>query len=248
MAKKFSLNRSQRAKLSYEIRKFNETMNKIHGNSPLNFEYNKVAPYLGNKREYTQFINRLQRLQKPSQQRIHETSKGIQYTQWEKQELSRMNKKANKMRGKARERAKEEAALGYRRVEDKNFYDDRKYNLNNLFSHKELNWWIHFEFREGTSKVRQVRDERYLDNMITALDKWPQIKPIRELKKFLKEQDPSTVALLALDQRFNLSIQEAYEAKLAATYSDDTTLVSSAESLLDHWKSAVSMYDKYGRL
>lgn len=248
MSKKFALNRSQRAKLAYEIKRFNATMERLGVSSPVTFEYKRVAPYFGNKREYTQFVHRLQRLQKPSQQKILTNKQGVQYLKWEQVELQRMNKKANLQRKKSQERFIQEESLGFKSAQEREYYEPRKYGFDRLQGRKFIRDWFWFEFREGQSNTLNVRDERYKSNVIASLRKWPQVKEIKDLINFINNQDSRMIALISLDERYGVSIGENYEHLISMSYSDNDNIKDNAGALLNRWQNAVWAYEKYGKV
>lgn len=247
MGKRFSLNRSQRAKLAYEIKRFNATMNSLGVSDPVYFDYAKVAPYLSNKREFTQFVKRLQRLQQSSYQTITRNEAGQQIVAWEKRELQRLNRKANLQRKKSMERFLIEQDLGFSMMEDKTYYSPHAYDLSNLDDRGYIKNFLWFEFREGARNVLAVKDERYKDNYLKSLDKWPRTPQTKALKELLRKLDARTLALIALDERYNLSIQENYENLLSTAYEDPREeLQGRDETLLNRWRYAIGTAEKYG--
>ena len=243
---RFSLNRSQRAKLAYEIGRFNKTMEGLGIPDPLLLDYKKIAPYIGNSRELNQLVKRLQRLQKSNNQKVYTNENGVQYTAWEKTELKRLTKKANRERLNILRRIRAEYERGYHTREDIEFYRPREYNIDTLLKSQGLHRIIWFELREGLGRTAEVRDRRYVRNLIHSLHSFPRSETREKLQMLLETTDTRTVALISLDDRYGLSIRGNYEGLLGSTYSD-TSEMDAIERLFDKWCYAIGAYNKYGR-
>lgn len=242
----FSLNRSQRAKLAYEIGRFNKTMEGLGIPDPLLLDYKKIAPYIGNSREFNQLVKRLQRLQKSRNQRVYTNENGVQYTAWEKTELKRLTKKANRERLNIIQRIRAEYEQGYHTREDIEFYRPRGYNIDTVLKSRGLHRIIWFELREGLSRNMEERDRRYVKNLIKSLDSFPKSEAREKLKRLLTNTDQRKVAIISLDDRYGLSIRGNYERLMSSTYGDGSE-TDAIERLLDRWNYAIGAFDKYGR-
>lgn len=213
---------------------------------PLSLNYKKIAPYIGSSREFNQLVKRLQRLQKSSNQRVYTNENGVQYTGWEKTELKRLTKKANRIRLKTLERIRSEYEAGYHTREDIEFYRPREYDINNVLKSRGLHRIIWFELREGLGRTAEERDRRYVLNLIHSLDSFPRSGTREKLQMLLEATDIRTVALISLDDRYGLSIRGNYEALFGGTYSDISE-TDAIERLFDKWRYAIGAYNKYGR-
>lgn len=213
---------------------------------PLLLNYKKIAPYIGNSREFNQLVKRLQRLQKSSNQRVYTNENGVQYTAWEKAELKRLTKKANRERLNILRRIRAEYEQGYHTREDIEFYRPREYNIDTLLKSRGLHRIIWFELREGLSNNMEERDRRYVRNLINSLNSFPKSEAREKLKQLLTNIDQRKVAIISLDDRYGLSIRGNYEALLGATYGD-TSETEAIERLFDKWEYAIGAFEKYGR-
>lgn len=243
---RFTLNRSQRAKLAYEIGRFNKTMEGLGIPDPLSLNYKKIAPYIGNSREFNQLVKRLQRLQKSRNQRVYTNENGVQYTAWEKTELKRLTKKSNRNRLKILEQIHSEYEAGYHTREDIEFYRPREYNIDTVLKSRGLHRIIWFELREGLSRNMKERDSRYVRNLIESLNSFPKSETREKLKRLLENTDQRKVTIISLDDRYGLSIRGNYEALLGATYGDISE-TEAIERLFDKWEYAIGVFEKYGR-
>lgn len=100
--------RSDYAKLSYAVRKFNKTIMKLEGMDknvlPPEFDYKELKDTIYSRRELNRVLKSLRRFSKESQQRIVELPTGAEITQWELSELKKAQKRAiSKIESKARE-------------------------------------------------------------------------------------------------------------------------------------------------
>lgn len=90
--------RSDYLKLSYAVRKFNQTiteLEKLDKNVlPEEFQYTELRDNIYSRRELNRIIKALRRFSKPSQQRLVQTSSGEVLTQWEYSELKKAQKRA----------------------------------------------------------------------------------------------------------------------------------------------------------
>lgn len=99
--------RSDYAKLSYAVRKFNKTIKKLEGMDknvlPPEFDYKELKDTIYSRRELNRVLKSLRRFNKESQQRIVELSTGEEITQWELSELKKAQKRAiSEIESKAR--------------------------------------------------------------------------------------------------------------------------------------------------
>lgn len=90
--------RSDYARLSYAVRKFNKTVSKLEkleGNvAPEEFDYTEVKNAIYSRRELNRVIKSLKRIGRESQQKVVSLSNGEQITQWEYSELKKAQKRA----------------------------------------------------------------------------------------------------------------------------------------------------------
>lgn len=90
--------RSDYARLSYAVRKFNKVVNeleKLEGNvAPEEFDYSEVRNAIYSRKELNRVIKSLKRISRESQQRIRTLPSGEQVTQWELSELKKAQKRA----------------------------------------------------------------------------------------------------------------------------------------------------------
>lgn len=101
-------NRSDYAKLSYAVRKFNKTVSELEGMNqnvlPPEFNYKELRDSIYSRRELNRTIKALRRFSKESQQRVVTTGSGEKLTQWEYSELKKAQKRAiNTITDKARD-------------------------------------------------------------------------------------------------------------------------------------------------
>lgn len=213
---------------------------------PLSLNYKRIAPYIGTSREFNQLVKRLQRLQKSNNQRLYTNENGVQYTAWEKTELKRLVKKANRNRLNIIQRIRAEYEQGYHTREDIEFYRQREYNIDTVLKSRGLHRIIWFELREGLSRNMEERDRRYVRNLIESLNSFPKSEAREKLKRLLSNTYQRKVAIISLDDRYGLSIRGNYEALLGATYGNSSE-TEAIERLFDKWKYAIGAFDKYGR-
>lgn len=90
--------RSDYLKLSYAVRKFNQTISELEKLDknvlPEEFEYTKLRDNIYSRRELNRVIKALRRFSKASQQRVVEAPSGEKMTQWELGELKKAQKRA----------------------------------------------------------------------------------------------------------------------------------------------------------
>ena len=90
--------RSDYLKLSYAVRKFNQTISeleKLNQNVlPEEFKYTELRDNIYSRRELNRIIKALRRFSKASQQRVVTSPSGEQITQWELSELKKAQKRA----------------------------------------------------------------------------------------------------------------------------------------------------------
>ncbi len=85
-------------KLSYAVRKFNQTISELEGLDknvlPEEFKYTELRDSIYSRRELNRLIKALRRFSKTSQQRIIEAPSGEKITKWELSELKKAQKRA----------------------------------------------------------------------------------------------------------------------------------------------------------
>ncbi len=85
-------------KLSYAVRKFNQTISELEGLDknvlPEEFKYTELRDSIYSRRELNRVIKALRRFSKTSQQRIVEAPSGEKITKWELSELKKAQKRA----------------------------------------------------------------------------------------------------------------------------------------------------------
>lgn len=90
--------RSDYLKLSYVVRKFNQTISELEKLDknvlPEEFEYTELRDSIYSRRELNRVIKALRRFSKASQQRVVEAPSGEVMTQWELGELKKAQKRA----------------------------------------------------------------------------------------------------------------------------------------------------------
>ena len=90
--------RSDYLKLSYAVRKFNQTISELEKLDknvlPEEFQYTELRDSIYSRRELNRVIKALRRFSKASQQRIVKSSSGEMMTQWEMSELKKAQKRA----------------------------------------------------------------------------------------------------------------------------------------------------------
>jgi len=90
--------RSDYLKLSYAVRKFNQTISELEKLDqnvlPEEFKYSELRDNIYSRRELNRVIKALRRFSKASQQRVVTSPSGEQITQWELSELKKAQKRA----------------------------------------------------------------------------------------------------------------------------------------------------------
>lgn len=85
-------------KLSYAVRKFNQTISELEGLDknvlPEEFKYTDLRDSIYSRRELNRIIKALRRFSKTSQQKVVESPSGEKITQWELSELKKAQKRA----------------------------------------------------------------------------------------------------------------------------------------------------------
>ena len=100
--------RSDAAKLSYAVRQFNKTIQKLDSLErdilPESLDYKDVKEEIFSRKELNRVIKSLKRFGRASQQRVVNLNSGEQVTQWELSELKKAQKRAiNTIQNKARD-------------------------------------------------------------------------------------------------------------------------------------------------
>ena len=91
-------NRSDYAKLSYAVRQFNKTIQKLDSLDrdilPESIDYSEAKNMIYSRKELNRVLKSLKRFGRASQQRVVNLSSGEQVTQWEYSELKKAQKRA----------------------------------------------------------------------------------------------------------------------------------------------------------
>lgn len=100
--------RSDTAKLSYAVRQFNKTIQRLDSLErdilPESVDYTEVKNMIYSRKELNRVVKSLKRFGRASQQRVVNLSSGEQITQWELSELKKAQKRAiNTIQDKARD-------------------------------------------------------------------------------------------------------------------------------------------------
>lgn len=100
--------RSDYARLSHAVRKFNKTINKLESIDsdilPEEMNYKELRDNIYSRKELNRIINSLRRFSKESQQQIVKIPTGEELTRWEVSELKKAQKRAvTNIQGKMRE-------------------------------------------------------------------------------------------------------------------------------------------------
>ena len=101
-------NRSDYARLSHAVRKFNKTINKLESIDrdilPEEMNYRELRDNIYSRKELNRIINSLRRFSKESQQQIVKIPSGEELTKWEVSELKKAQRRAiANIQGKQRE-------------------------------------------------------------------------------------------------------------------------------------------------
>ena len=100
--------RSDTAKLSYAVRQFNKTIQRLDSLDrdilPESVDYSEVKNMIYSRKELNRVVKSLKRFGRASQQRVVSLGSGEQVTQWELSELKKAQKRAiNTIQDKARD-------------------------------------------------------------------------------------------------------------------------------------------------
>ena len=91
-------NRSDYARLSYAVRQFNKTINKLESIDrdilPEEMNYKELRDNIYSRKELNRIVNSLRRFSKESQQQIVKIPSGEELTKWEVSELKKAQKRA----------------------------------------------------------------------------------------------------------------------------------------------------------
>ena len=183
--------RSDYARLSYAVRKFNKVVNeleKLEGNvAPEEFDYREVRNAIYSRKELNRVIKSLKRIGRESQQRIRTLPSGEQVTQWELSELKKAQKRAI---GRTTDKARVIVESDTNVMGDKEFKQliRTKESIEDLFNRvgsdfkrtaeRTLNW--------GKTDYDLWRASVFRDNFMNALDEMSNYRNFNLLYNKLK--------------------------------------------------------------
>lgn len=197
--KKFSMNRSQRAKLARAVQDFNR---KIYGHevfiNPVS--YKEIAGKIKNTKTFNQEVNRLKRINNKGALDTIRTAGGYRLTRYEKNEIANKIRTINTLRSRY---AKKLGIDKISRMTNEAYYIfNKRANLTDTIRHRgEYEKWVNLLERQSKKEYYEEMFTDYKKNIIKALkDNWPKTETRDRIEKLFRETEASKLWAAGADE------------------------------------------------
>lgn len=231
------LSKKQSALLREAVKRFNRKADTITAVRLPKADYKELKEIIFNKNDLNRQINRLNRLSVPGNDKVFTNKYGVKYLKWEVRENQYQNQRVNTWRRKEREKKgyTKEIIERFMQNSHETILKDRTGKIATFKTRQGINAYISAGNRLATSNPKAYYLSIMRENVLDALDDWPNLPQIETLKNIISKLDIETL-IDVLDIAPELTPDTVYNL-----LDNDNDIIENADYLVTRWMECIAV-------